>query len=174
MPFKRTVRSSWWVFVQSSSNLHFDPLQTPAFCTINVPMQSLAFTDARHTSTSARLLDTALIQMKLTARFPIVASLMANSPIPVSRAGQIDKQTGSFFLPADCNSYYQCSNGRMKLRKCRAGLHWNDNTKSCDLPESAGCVSARNTSPRQHAAEKSLTPVCSETEMYFPYPGEPN
>ena len=43
-----------------------------------------------------------------------------------------------FSNPADCNSYYQCSNGVAVLMRCPDGLHFNPELRTCDVPEDAG------------------------------------
>ncbi len=41
--------------------------------------------------------------------------------------------------PADCSSYYSCSNGVPILMNCPDGLHFNAKLDVCDWPQYAGC-----------------------------------
>ena len=41
--------------------------------------------------------------------------------------------------PADCSSFYSCSNGVPILMHCPDGLQFNDKLDVCDWPQNAGC-----------------------------------
>ncbi|KAF0294706.1 Chondroitin proteoglycan 2 [Amphibalanus amphitrite] len=46
---------------------------------------------------------------------------------------------GLFPNPADCHTFYHCSNGHAYLKDCPANLEFNPNLLVCDWPENAGC-----------------------------------
>ncbi len=41
--------------------------------------------------------------------------------------------------PADCASFFSCSQGVAILMHCPDGMHFNDNLDTCDWPENAKC-----------------------------------
>jgi hypothetical protein len=45
--------------------------------------------------------------------------------------------------PTDCSSFIMCSNGVPTEMHCLAGLHFNDQLKSCDWPQKANCVKSK-------------------------------
>ncbi len=60
-----------------------------------------------------------------------------------------DKKLNKFKCPApngrfphpDCTQFYVCVSDEPIAMDCPAGLHWNDEIKSCDWPQNAGCLS---------------------------------
>ncbi len=49
---------------------------------------------------------------------------------------------GTFLLPnpANCSTFYSCSDGVPILMHCPDGLHFNAELDVCDWPENAGCM----------------------------------
>lgn len=55
------------------------------------------------------------------------------------------KQTNDYALvfiahPHNCQQYYMCYQGQALLHTCSPQLHWNTNSKKCDLPNRANCL----------------------------------
>ena len=61
--------------------------------------------------------------------------------VPVRSCPAVDPLDHTVLLPnpADCSSFFSCSNGVPILMHCPDGLHFNDKLDVCDWPQNAGC-----------------------------------
>ena len=54
-----------------------------------------------------------------------------------------DCTEGEYSSASSCSAFYQCVNGEKLLKNCYEGLHWSEESQTCDWPEAAGCSIAR-------------------------------
>ena len=46
--------------------------------------------------------------------------------------------------PADCSTFFSCSNGVPILMHCPDGLHFNPELDVCDWPQNVGCIQGKH------------------------------
>ncbi|CAD7080519.1 unnamed protein product [Hermetia illucens] len=72
--------------------------------------------------------------------------------------------------PESCDKFLQCFNGRLFLQSCPEGLHWDNNSKTCNWPEQAQCPLAEG-DPNED--EVKCDPDANPNETTFvPHPSD--
>ncbi|XP_055372239.1 probable chitinase 10 [Condylostylus longicornis] len=85
---------------------------------------------------------------------PVPSVIMPDNPLEGRKCdvGEVRRNENN------CNSYYQCVFGEMRLQYCAGGLHFNENIRLCDWPDSAKCeLNKRGETPKPVAPIKRTT-----------------
>ncbi len=86
-----------------------------------------------------RKLKTVLLYATLLASSGVMGSFYNGCPDAYYQL--VTGMTVMFPNPADCSSFFSCSNGVPILMHCPSGLHFNDSYDVCDWPQNAECQS---------------------------------
>ena len=81
-------------------------------------------------------------------------------------------QEGSYLPdPADCEAYLFCVHSQYVQFRCQAGTHWDNNLKTCNHPEQAGCTAS---SSGQSTASTTTTDSTTTTSWESGSSGDTN
>ncbi|XP_023215863.1 chondroitin proteoglycan 2-like isoform X1 [Centruroides sculpturatus] len=94
---------------------------------------------------------------------------LITTPSPTLNPFECPTANGLFKNPADCSTFYQCSNYIPYLHNCPASLHYNEDKEQCDYPENANCDNSTGSRTRITTAQPEIDKNCTQRSGMFPY-----